>query len=138
MVPSEWPTKWARLMFKREHVLCTASTKWAMLKSPSQRCERPLPGKSTRTTRWRAKAGIKGVKVLLLPPMCRFQPGCTPNRCPLKRLPSLHSLRWSPKRPKPATNIQADNVQTDSLNTDSMPDAQIQTESVNVNKKDSE
>jgi hypothetical protein len=57
----------------------TASTRRAIDSGPSARCERPLPGRSTRITRCRASAGISGVKVFELPPRPCTQTTASPS-----------------------------------------------------------
>ena len=64
MVPIEWPSQCARVTFSRVQTESSVSTKRSIVSGPSTRCERALPGMSTRITRWRASAGISGVKVL--------------------------------------------------------------------------
>jgi hypothetical protein len=79
MVPSEWPIQCARVTFSRVQTESSVSTKRSMVSGPSTRCERALPGMSTRMTRWRASAGMSGVKVLVLPPRPCTQTTASPS-----------------------------------------------------------
>ena len=45
-----------------------AWTKRSIDSGPSTRCERPEPGRSGRTVRWRTSAGISGVQTFDVPP----------------------------------------------------------------------
>ena len=52
MVPSEWPIQCARVTFRRVQTESNVSTKRSTVSGPSTRCERALPGMSTRMTRF--------------------------------------------------------------------------------------
>src|SRR5205085_3512758 len=102
MVPSEWPIQCARVTPSRLQTESSVSTKRSIVSGPSTRCERALPGMSTRITRCRASAGISGWNEFVLPPRPCTQTTASPSpssstttrsiRCSVTASPSFEAV----------------------------------------------
>ena len=68
IVPIEWATTWARSTCRAAQTRSIACTKRSIVSGPSTRAERPEPGRSGRTVRWRIRVGISGIQTFDVPP----------------------------------------------------------------------